>query len=80
MPREYSTALTQFGSALRAARIEAGITQEALAERSGLDRTYVSGAERGTRNPTLVTLVRLCEALGISPAELLAAMYDEVQA
>lgn len=64
-------ALTTFGAALRAARRSAGLTQEELAELSGLDRTYVSGAERGIRNPTLATLDRLAGALGLSVPELL---------
>jgi len=41
------------------------LSQEDLAERAGMDRTYVSGIERGTRNPTLKVLHRLAKALGV---------------
>jgi transcriptional regulator with XRE-family HTH domain len=55
-----------------AARIrkERGLTQEQLAERSGLSQQYLSGLERGQRNPTIVTLYELAEALGVPHVEL----------
>ena len=62
-----------FGAALRSARLERGWSQESLAERASLDRTYVSGVERGTRNPTVHTLWRIAEGLGLRPSELVAA-------
>lgn len=52
-----------FGQALRERRVRIGMTQEELAESAGLDRTYVSGVERGERNPSLTNIYRLCEAL-----------------
>lgn len=56
-----------------AARIrrEKGMTQEQLAERSGLSQQYLSGLERGQRNPTIVTLYELSTALGVSHLDLL---------
>jgi transcriptional regulator with XRE-family HTH domain len=51
-------------------RSEAGLTQEQLAERSGLSQQYISGLERGRRNPTVVTLYELASALGVSHVEL----------
>lgn len=53
---------------LRAAK---GLTQEAFAERSGFSQQYVSDLERGRRNPTVVSLFELAQALGVTPAELL---------
>lgn len=53
-----------FGEALRVHREQTGLSQEALAHRAGLDRTYVSGIERGRRNPTIRTAQRLADALG----------------
>jgi transcriptional regulator with XRE-family HTH domain len=46
-------------------RIAAGLSQAALAERMGVDRAYVSGLELGQRNPTIVTLWHIAEALGV---------------
>jgi transcriptional regulator with XRE-family HTH domain len=63
--------LKQFGETLRSYRLEAGLSQEKLAAKAGLDRTYVGGAERGERNVALVNIVRLAEALGLRPSQLL---------
>lgn len=56
-----------------AARIrrEKGLTQEQLAERSGLSQQYLSGLERGRRNPTIVTIYELATALEVNFLELL---------
>ncbi len=53
--------LTRFGLNVRRRREAAGLSQEALAEKADLDRTYISGIERGTRNPTI--LRELCVEL-----------------
>jgi transcriptional regulator with XRE-family HTH domain len=47
-----------------------GFTQERFAEASGFTQQYVSGLERGRRNPTVVTLYHLASALGVSHVEL----------
>ena len=47
------------------------MTQEQLALEAGMERSYVSDLERGTRNPTVRALGRLAEALGVEPKELL---------
>lgn len=52
-------------------RKERGWTQEELAERSGLSQQYISGLERGRRNPTILTLFELAQALGVNPADLI---------
>jgi transcriptional regulator with XRE-family HTH domain len=51
-------------------RREKGPTQEQVAERSGFSQQYLSGLERGRRNPTVVTLHELAQALGVSHTEL----------
>lgn len=61
----------QFGEHLKALRIKKNISQEEFAEKAGLDRTYISGLERGLRNPSLVILFRLADALDISISKLL---------
>jgi transcriptional regulator with XRE-family HTH domain len=64
------------GSNVRRLRIERGMTQEQLAEASGIDQRYISGLENGRRNPTVVTLYELARHLGVEPAELLKATAD----
>jgi len=59
------------GSNLRRAREEVGISQEELADRAGLHRTYVSGVERGIRNPTVTVLEKIAKALKIKSSTLL---------
>lgn len=54
-----------FGGAIRRHRELIKVSQEELADRANLDRTYVSGIERGRRNPTLDVLQRLSTALGV---------------
>ena len=51
--------LVPFGQGIRARRETLGISQERLAERCGFDRTYISMLERGTRNPSLLNVVKL---------------------
>jgi transcriptional regulator with XRE-family HTH domain len=51
-------------------RKEAGLTQEELAVRSGLSQQYLSGLERGRRNPTIVTVYEIASALGVSHVDL----------
>jgi transcriptional regulator with XRE-family HTH domain len=58
-----------FGKALRAARRERDLSQDQLALDAGLHRTHVSLIERGLREPSLDTLVKLCRALDVSPAD-----------
>jgi transcriptional regulator with XRE-family HTH domain len=61
------------GRNLRQYRLAKGVSQEELAHRCALDRTYVSGIERGVRNPTVVVLERLAAVLGIEASDLLRA-------
>ena len=57
---------------MRATREEQGISQEALALKAGLHRNYYSDVERGNRNVTHVTLLKIADALGVKASELLA--------
>lgn len=63
---------TLIGRNLRRHRLAVGLSQEALADAAGLDRTYVSGVERGVRNPTVKVLHHLANVLGIRIADLVA--------
>lgn len=52
-------------------RREAGLTHEEVEERSGFSQQYISGLERGQRNPTIVSLFELADALGVDYLELI---------
>ena len=56
--------LVALGKNLRTRRESAGLTQEQLGDKAGLDPTYISGIERGVRNPSLLSIERLARALG----------------
>lgn len=63
-------ALAGFGRNIRNTRKSLGLTQQLLASEAGLNRTYLSEVERGVRNPTLLTVLRIATALGVSIAAL----------
>ena len=70
-PRDQAAAFNRaFGAAVREAREAQGHSQEDLGFEAELDRTYVSGIERGVRNPTLRTILRIARALGTRPSAL----------
>jgi len=73
MERELKT----FGVLLQEARKNRGISQEKLAELSGLHRTYISDLERGLRNPTLSTIVTVATSLEMTASELLQGLKYE---
>lgn len=60
-----------FGARVRQARTAIDLSQEALALRAGLDRSYVGQVERGERNVMLDNIYRLARALGVRPGDLL---------
>ena len=65
------------GAVLQRNRIAAGLTQEQLADKAGIDRTHVSKLERGKQSPTVDTLLRLCHAMGVSASVIIAAIENE---
>ncbi|WP_207893004.1 MULTISPECIES: helix-turn-helix transcriptional regulator [Shewanella] len=73
MKLKYATALT-----LKQIRNEAGLSQEQLARKSGIDRTYISGVERSVRNITLDSLEGLIDALGITSEEFIRRLQVEL--
>lgn len=60
------------GRNVRRLRLASGMTQEQFAERSGFSQQYISDLERGRRNPTIVSLFELAQALEVAPVDLLA--------
>ncbi|EAZ9290631.1 TPA: helix-turn-helix transcriptional regulator [Salmonella enterica] len=65
-----SSIQAQFGAHLKKLRLQLGLSQEAFADKCGLDRTYVSGIERGVRNPTLEVISVLAIGLGVELKDL----------
>lgn len=63
--------LQLFGCYVKELRLSLGLSQEQLATLCGLDRTYISGIERGKRNLSLVNIVKPASSLNISPSELM---------
>lgn len=66
-----SKLVNSFAKNLKAHRAKVAISQEELALKSGLDRTYISGCERGVRNPSLISVEKIADALSVSAATLL---------
>lgn len=65
-----NTVEKQFGEKLRQLRLARGLSQEELAFRSGVHRTYLGGIERGKRNPSLKNLAAIAKALGVPLSQL----------
>jgi transcriptional regulator with XRE-family HTH domain len=66
-----------FGLRVRQLREMRGWSQEVLAEKADLHRTYLSGIERGTRNPTLTVLERVGDGFGMSIDQLLEGLSNK---
>lgn len=66
--------LVLFGEGLRKLRSHAGFSQEELAERAGIDRSYLGGIERGEHNLALINIVKIANALNLAPHKLLEVL------
>lgn len=65
------------GANVRSARTASGLTQEELAERSGFSQQYISELENGRRNPTIVSIYELAQALGVTHEQLVASSVPD---
>jgi transcriptional regulator with XRE-family HTH domain len=65
-----STVLKRFGDAIRSRRVFLGLSQEELAEKAGLHRTYIGMVERAEKNLTIFNAVKLARALGVPVSDL----------
>jgi transcriptional regulator with XRE-family HTH domain len=65
-----------FGIQLREVRRQARLTQDELAHRAGLHRTYISLLERGMRSATLDTVFRICAALDLDPGAFVSSLLQ----
>lgn len=70
--------LCALGYLVKQQRTALGISQEELGLRANLDRTYISGVERGVRNPSLSALVNLASGLGITVSHLLDGLEAKI--
>ena len=68
---DFNGDLVTLGAAIRARRKEAMLSQEALADLAGIDRSHMGKIERGERNVSLLNLLRIARALDTEPSELL---------
>ncbi len=68
------TTKKSFAEVLREIRQEKGLSQEELADRAGLHRTYISQVERGLKSPSLRSLEQIAQALGVPASALLRRM------
>jgi transcriptional regulator with XRE-family HTH domain len=71
MARRTGDVTQRFGRRVRELRVKTGLSQEEFAARCGLDRTYMSGIERGKRNVSLRNIDAIARALDVSLSELL---------
>lgn len=63
--------LNKLAEKIKSKRVESSLSQEALADKCGLDRTYISLVERSKRNPSYLSLIKICEGLEIDIKELI---------
>ena len=70
MNRTESELVGRFAKNLSRLRKARGLSQEELAHRAGIDRTFISGCERLVRNPTLTTVEKIASGLEVDPVEL----------
>ena len=66
-----------FGATVKARRLQLGLSQESLAFRAGLHRTYISDLERGLKGPSLRVVIRLAYALDLPAADLVQMTEDQ---
>jgi transcriptional regulator with XRE-family HTH domain len=65
------SALVALGKAIRAERLALGLSQEALADKANIDRSYIGGVERGEHNVAIINLLKIADALNVKASKLL---------
>jgi len=68
-----------FGQVLQELRARKGLTQEALAHEAGTERSHISALERAEKGPSLGTILRLAQALGVSAGEIVSMVEDRLE-
>ena len=78
--REYPHLLEALAVTVEKLRKERGLTKTALAGFADLQECYIRGITKGRRNPTVVAVYAICEALGVPPTEFFRRVSDEMEA
>lgn len=78
MDTDKDNVLLALGQQIREKRQQARVSQEELAAKSGLDRTYISGVERGVRNPSFTAIWKVASGLDVSVSTLLIGVEDRL--
>jgi transcriptional regulator with XRE-family HTH domain len=68
-----------FGTVLRIARTQAGLTQEKLGFEAGIQRKYVSELELGQKSPSLDTVLKICRAVGVPPGAFVTLVVSKME-
>ena len=71
MEKDKDIKLVQLGQRIREIRVQKGMTQSEIAERCGMASNYIAMLERGERNPTYLTLLKIAEGCDVSISELI---------
>ena len=66
-------ALVKLGAAIRAVRLDKQLSQEALADKANIDRSYIGGVERGEHNVAVMNLLKIADALEMKLSDVLAS-------
>jgi len=70
--QDHGGQLAELGDVIRQRRLKLGLSQEALADASGVDRSHMGKIERGERNVTFLNLLRIAKAIGARPSDILS--------
>ena len=76
--RKYFCISFTFGAVLRTLRQKSGYSQEELAERAHIDKSYVSLLEQGKRQPSIIVLFKIADALEVSPTKFIAMLEKDL--
>lgn len=74
-PQERET-LIALGLKMKSVRLSLNLSQEELAELSGLHRTYISSMERGERNVAILNIIKICRSINLPPEKILEGFYE----
>jgi transcriptional regulator with XRE-family HTH domain len=77
VPETTRSAFVVVGERIRVLRVDRNLTQEDVAHAAGMNLSYYGKLERGQNNPTLDTLIRVCDAIGASLSDIVAGLSSD---